>query len=82
MQNNKVLVFHSTCIVFWAIILTANSIELDLVKINKIYQWPRMFTGPQFASFLGLFNYYRNLVPSFAEASVPLYAVSWKSTIK
>lgn len=63
-------------------ILTANGIEPDLIKIDKIQQWPKLITGPQLASFLGFYNYYRNLVPGLSDASVPLYAVSRQTTFK
>ena len=48
----------------------------ESAKIDKIQQWPRPDTGTGLASFLGLCNYYRTLVPSFAHVSDALYKAS------
>ena len=51
------------------------------VKLDQISQWPRPETGVGLASFLGLCNYYRDLVPSFAHASDELYKASKAKSI-
>ena len=45
----------------------------DMSKIEKIVQWPQPRTGTEIASFLGLCNYYRCLVPELAELADVLY---------
>ena len=45
-------------------------------KIDKIQQWPRTDTGSGLASILGLCNYYRTLMPSFAHVSDALSKAS------
>jgi hypothetical protein len=51
------------------------------VKLDQISRWPRPETGVGLASFLGLCNYYRDLVPSFAHASDALYKASKQKVI-
>ena len=51
------------------------------VKLDQILRWPRPETGVGLASFLGLCNYYRDLVPSFAHASDALYKISKSRSI-
>ena len=45
-------------------------------KLEKIKQWPKPDKGIGMASFLGYCNYYRELIPSFAHLSDPLYKAS------
>ena len=45
-------------------------------KLEKIKQWPKPDKGIEMASFLGYCNYYRDLIPSFAHLSDPLYKAS------
>ena len=53
-----------------------DGIKSDPNKLEKIKQWPKPEKGVQLSSFLGLCNYYRDLIPSFAHISDPLYKVS------
>ena len=48
-------------------------IAADQSKLDKIREWPFPTTGTEMASFLGLCNYYRRLIPHFADDAVPLY---------
>ena len=48
-------------------------IAADRNKLKKIRDWPFGKTGNEMASFLGLCNYYRRLIPHFAEDAEPLY---------
>jgi len=63
-------------------VVSAHGIEADPIKIEKIRQWPRPTIGTEMASFLGLCNYYRDLVPSFADLSHSLYEVSRQKQIE
>ncbi len=56
--------------------MSKNSINPDPAKLDKIRQWPKPEKGTGLASFLGLCNYYRDLIPSFAHISDALYKVS------
>ena len=50
-------------------VVSRGGLKAESVKIDKIRQWPRPEMGTWLASFLGLCNYYRTLVPSFSDTS-------------
>ena len=50
--------------------------------MEKINKWPKPEKGTGLASFLGLCNYYRDLISNFAHISNPLYKVSRSSIVK
>ncbi|KAF0146990.1 MAG: hypothetical protein FD187_3129, partial [bacterium] len=54
--------------------ITPDGIGPDPAKVEKVRKWPKPETGLQMASFLGLCNYYRNLVGNYSEIALPLYA--------
>jgi len=68
--------------------VSADEIRPDQVKLDQIRKWPKPSTGSELASFLGLCNYYRDLVPSFAHTSDLLYQssrkryIEWTSALK
>ena len=54
-------------------IIKNGKIAADRSKLDKIREWPFPKTGNEMASFLGQCNYYRRLIPHFAEYAEPLY---------
>ena len=54
-------------------IIKDGKIAADRSKLEKIREWPFPKTGNQMASFLGLCNFYRRLIPHFAAYAEPLY---------
>ena len=57
-------------------VVSREGLRMEEVKLDKIKQWPKPDTGVGLASFLGFCNYYRTLVPNFADISDPLYKAS------
>ena len=55
-------------------VVSKNDINPDPAKLDKIRQWPKPEKGIGLASFLGLCNYYRDLIPAFAHIS-PLHSL-------
>jgi len=62
--------------------ITSEGIGPDPSKVEKIKKWPRPQTGLQMASFLGLCNYYRNLVERYSDIAIPLHATTRQDTIE
>ena len=56
--------------------MSKNGINPEPAKLDKIRQWPKPEKGTGLASFLGLGNYYRDLIPSVAHISDAFYKVS------
>ena len=57
-------------------VVSRDGINFDPAKLDKIRQWPKPKKGTGLASFHGLCNYYRDLIPSFAHMSDALYKLS------
>ena len=55
--------------------MSKDGINFDPAKLDKIRQWPKPAKGIRLASFHGLCNYYRDLIPAFAHTSDALYKV-------
>ena len=53
--------------------MSKDGINLDPAKLDKIPLWPKPEKNIGHASFLGLCNYYRDLIPAFAHISDALY---------
>ena len=51
--------------------MSRDGINPGLATLDKIRQWPKPEKGTRLASFLGLCNYYKDLIPSFAHISEP-----------
>ena len=51
-------------------VVRLGSLLPESAKRDKIQQWPRPDFGTGLASFLGLINYYRTLVLSFANVTM------------
>ena len=56
--------------------MSKDGINPDPAKLDKIRLWPKPEKGTGLASFLGLCNYYSDLIPTFAHISDALYKVS------
>ena len=54
-------------------IINDGKIASDRSRLDKIREWPFGKRSNDMASFLGLCNYYRRLIPHFAEYDEPLY---------
>ena len=54
-------------------IIKDGKIATDRSKFDKIREWPFPKTGNEIFSFLVLCNYYRRLIPHFAENAEPFY---------
>ena len=57
-------------------VVSKDGINPDPAKLDKIRKWPKPEQGIGLASFLGLYNYYRDLIPAFAHISDAVYKVS------
>ena len=57
-------------------VVSKDGIKHDPAKLDKIQLWPKPEKGTGLASFLGLCNYCRDLIPAFAHISDALHKVS------
>jgi len=57
-------------------IVSENGIETDLVKVERVCEWPVPENVTEVKSFLGLASYYRRFVPNFAQVARPLHKLA------
>ena len=63
-------------------VVSKKGIFPDSAKLEKIRHWPKPDKGKGLASYRGLCNYYRDLIPSFAHLSDALYKASGSDLFK
>ena len=59
-------------------IISAEDIELTEADIKAVLEWPTPRNTREVEQFLGLVNYHRNFIKSFARHAVPLYRLTGK----
>ena len=63
-------------------IVSKDGIHHEPTKLEKFRDWPKPEKGTGLASFLGLCNYYSDLIPSIAHISGALYKVSGSTVVE
>jgi len=59
--------------------ISSNGIFMDPKKVSSILEWPIPKNVKELQSFLGLANYYRRFIPSFAAIAHPLHCLLKKN---
>ena len=57
-----------------------HGVAVDPGKVNKIKSWPTPTTFREVQQLLGLANYYRHFIKSFAEIAKPLHKLTEQNT--
>ena len=65
-------------VAFLGHVVSKDSIQVDLKKIEAILEWPRPITVTEVRSFLGLASYYRRFVNYFSKLTAPLTRLTQK----
>ncbi len=60
--------------------ISSDGILMDPKKVSSILEWPIPNNVKELQSFLGLANYYRRFIPSFASIAHPLHCLLRKNT--
>jgi hypothetical protein len=63
---------------FLGLILSADGVQPDTVKVDGIAEWPIPSNLKEVRSYLGFVGYYRIFIPSFAEIARPLFNLTKK----
>src|SRR6202789_131368 len=77
--------FEKTTVEYLGVIISHNSVEMDLVKIAGVADWPAPTNKKEVQSFLGFANFYRRFIQDFSHHARPLFdltkkEVKWKWT--
>ena len=77
--NPKKVELFRKQVAFLGHLISENGIEMDPKKLQAIEDWEFPLTVKGIQSFLGLCNYYRLFIPSFAKISAPLVDLTRKT---
>jgi hypothetical protein len=65
--------FEQTRIEYLGIIISHNKVEMDLVKIAGVVDWPTPSNKKEVQSFIGFVNFYRCFIPGFSHHARALF---------
>ncbi len=73
--------FTATEVDFLGMVITKNTIKMDLIKLTRIRDWPTPTTVKQVSSFLGFGNYYQKFISGFTHLTRPLHDLTKKNKL-
>jgi hypothetical protein len=65
--------FEKTTIEYLGVIISHNSVTMDLVKVVGVADWPELTSKKEVQSFLGFTNFYQCFIKDFSEHTWPLF---------
>jgi hypothetical protein len=63
---------------YLGLIISENGVEMDLVKVAGVADWPEPTNKQEVQSFLGFVNFYHRFVRYFSHHAHPLFDLTWK----
>jgi hypothetical protein len=70
--------FEQTRIEYLGVIISHNKVEMDLVKIAGVADWPTPSNEKEVQSFVGFINFYRHFIPGFSHHACALFDLTMK----
>jgi hypothetical protein len=70
--------FEKVRIEYLSIIISHNKVEMDLVKIAGVADWPTPSNKKEVQSFVGFVNFYRRFIPGFSHHAHALFDLTMK----
>jgi hypothetical protein len=70
--------FEKTKIEYLGVIISHNKVEMDLVKIAGVADWPMPSNKKEVQSFIGFINFYRHFIPGFSHHAHALFDLTMK----
>jgi hypothetical protein len=70
--------FEKTKIEYLGIIISHNKVEMDLVKIAGVADWPTPSNKKEVQSFVGVVNFYRHFIPGISHYVCALFDLTMK----
>ena len=64
--------FEQTKVEYLGVIISHNSVEMDLVKVAGVAEWPAPNNKKEVQSFLGFINFYQRFIRDFSHHARPL----------
>ena len=73
--------FEKTKVEYLRVVILHNSVEMDLVKVAGVTEWPVLTSKKEVQSFLGFTNFYQMFIQDFSHHAWPLFDLT-KSDVK
>jgi hypothetical protein len=70
--------FEKTKIEYLSVIISHNKVEMDLVKITGVVDWPTSSNKKEVQSFVGFVNFYQCFIPGFSHHAHALFDLTMK----
>jgi hypothetical protein len=71
--------FEKVRIEYLSVIISHNKVEMDLVKIAGVVDWPTPSNKKEVQSFIGFVNFYQHFIPGFSHHACALFDLTMKN---
>jgi len=65
--------FHQSQIEYLGLVILENKVEMDLVKVARVREWPTLENRTDIQAFIGFVNFYRRFIQDFSTIARPLF---------
>jgi len=65
--------FHQSQIEYLELVISENKVEMDPVKVARVYKWPTPENWTDMQAFIGFVNFYRRFIRDFSIIARPLF---------
>jgi len=65
--------FHQKQIEYLRLVISENKVEIDLVKVAGVYNWPTLKNQTDVQAFIGFVNFYHRFIRDFSTIARPLF---------
>jgi len=62
---------------YLGLVISENQVEMDLVKVVGVADWPEPSNKREVQSFLGFANFYQRFIKDFSHHACPLFNITW-----
>jgi len=65
--------FHWSQIEYLGLVILENKVEMDLVKVARVREWPTLENWTDIQAFIGFVNFYCRFIQDFSTIARPLF---------
>ena len=73
--------FKKSSVEYLGVVISHNSVNMDLVKVARVSEWPTPTNRKEVQSFLGFVNFYRRFIEGFSHIAQPLFDLTKTETV-
>ena len=72
--------FEKMTVEYLGVIISHNSVVMDLVKVAGVAEWPALTNKKEVQSFFGFTNFYQWFIKDFSKHAQPLFDLTWNDS--